>query len=211
MNATNLFSCDSSSAAKTSPQSVNPPLIQSDSKANPPNTVFIQGWMLLAIAVSIFVPKNSKLLWFLRAHFNRNKDSKYENINQSIQTLFYLYFRTESGKYASYCANALEKCVVNGARSAKPSRMEVLSILLKNPHHHSLPHAVPVHMLNGTYHVVGFDGSTTISEFLQTLNLDIGCRGIELSGFTIFSDDPIEKNMDHCLSQKDKVNKYRIC
>jgi len=188
MNASNLFSCDSSSTAKTSPQSVNPPLIQSDSKANPPNTVFIQGWMLLAIAVSIFVPKNSKLLWFLRAHFNRNKDSK-----------------TESGKYASYCANALEKCVVNGARTAKPSRMEVLSILLKNPHHHSLPHAVPVHMLNGTYNVVGFDGSTTISEFLQTLNLDIGCRGIELSGFTIFSDDPIEKNMDHCLSQEDKV------
>eukprot|EP00092_Neocalanus_flemingeri_P001971 GFUD01002103.1.p1 GENE.GFUD01002103.1~~GFUD01002103.1.p1 ORF type:complete len:1505 (+),score=292.95 GFUD01002103.1:136-4515(+) len=188
MNATNLFSCDSSSTAKTSPQSVNPPLIQSDSKANPPNTVFIQGWMLLAIAVSIFVPKNSKLLWFLRTHFNRNKDSK-----------------TETGKYASYCANALEKCVVNGPRTAKPSRMEVLSILLKNPHHHSLPHAVPVHMLNGTYHVVGFDGSTTIAEFLQTLNLDIGCRGIELSGFTIFSDDPIEKNMDHCLSQKDKV------
>jgi len=188
MNATNLFSCDSSSAAKTSPQSVNPPLIQSDSKANPPNTVFIQGWMLLAIAVSIFVPKNSKLLWFLRTHFNRNKDSK-----------------TETGKYASYCANALEKCVVNGPRTAKPSRMEVLSILLKNPHHHSLPHAVPVHVLNGTYHVVGFDGSTTIAEFLQTLNLDIGCRGIELSGFTIFSDDPIEKNMDHCLSQKDKV------
>ena len=95
--------------------------------------------------------------------------------------------------------------MLNGARTAKPSRMEVLSILLKNPHHHSLPHAVPVHMLNGTYHVVGFDGSTTISEFLQTLNLDIGCRGIELSGFTIFSDDPIEKNMDHCLNQKDKV------
>ena len=66
-------------------------------------------------------------------------------------------------------------------------------------------------MLNGTYHVVGFDGSTTIAEFLQTLNLDIGCRGIELSGFTIFSDDPIEKNMDHCLSQKDKVYKYWTC
>ena len=88
--------------------------------------------------------------------------------------------------------------------------MEVLSILLKNPHHHSLPHAVPVHMLNGTYHVVGFDGSTTISEFLQTLDLDIGCRGIELSGFTIFSDDPIEKNMDHCLNQKDKVRHPRV-
>ena len=40
--------------------------------------------------------------------------------------------------------------------------MEVLSILLKNPHHHSLPHAMPVHFANETYQVVGFDGSTTI-------------------------------------------------
>jgi hypothetical protein len=31
--------------------------------------------------------------------------------------------------------------------------MEVLSILLKNPYHHSLPHAIPVHMLNGAYQV----------------------------------------------------------
>jgi hypothetical protein len=31
--------------------------------------------------------------------------------------------------------------------------MEVLSILLKNPYHHSLPHAIPVHMLNGSYQV----------------------------------------------------------
>ena len=31
--------------------------------------------------------------------------------------------------------------------------MEVLSILLKNPYHHSLPHAIPVHFLNGTYQV----------------------------------------------------------
>ena len=122
-----------------------------------------------------------------------------------IELLMSPFFRTETGKYASYCASALEKCVKNGPRSAKPSRMEVLSILLKNPHHHSLPHAVPVHMLNNTYHVVGFDGSTTIAEFLHTLNLDIGCRGIELSGFTIFSDDPIEKNVDHCLNQQDKV------
>jgi hypothetical protein len=32
--------------------------------------------------------------------------------------------------------------------------MEVLSILLKNPHHHSLPHALPVHFLNDTYQVL---------------------------------------------------------
>ena len=29
----------------------------------------------------------------------------------------------------------------------------ILSILLKNPFQHSLPHAIPVHFLNGTYQV----------------------------------------------------------
>ena len=83
--------------------------------------------------------------------------------------------------------------------------VQVLSILLKNPHHHSLPHAVikvfcyhdqnddsyqiysflvldhiyenlqvPVHLLNDTYNVVGFDGSTTIAELLATLCGDLG-------------------------------------
>jgi len=64
-----------------------------------------------------------------------------------------LYFRSECGKYAAYCQRALERTLQNGGREAKPSRMEVLSILLKNPYHHSLPHAIPVHMLNGAYQV----------------------------------------------------------
>ena len=66
--------------------------------------------------------------------------------------------------------------MINGPRQARPSRMEVLSILLKNPHHHSLPHALPVHFANDTYQVVGFDGSTTIAEFLQDLNQEIGMQ-----------------------------------
>ena len=66
--------------------------------------------------------------------------------------------------------------MINGPRQARPSRMEVLSILLKNPHHHSLPHALPVHFANDTYQVVGFDGSTTIAEFLHDLNQEIGMQ-----------------------------------
>lgn len=97
---------------------------------------FVQGWQLLALAVSLFAPRNNKLLWYLRLHLRRNADTK-----------------TEMGKYASYCQRALERTLQNGPREAKPSRMEVLSILLKNPYHHSLPHAIPVHFLNGTYQV----------------------------------------------------------
>lgn len=109
---------------------------------------FVQGWQLLSLAVSLFAPRNNKLLWYLRLHFRRNADTK-----------------TEMGKYASYCQRALERTLQNGPREAKPSRMEVLSILLKNPYHHSLPHAIPVHFLNGTYqvrHLFAFDfGSLT--------------------------------------------------
>ena len=63
--------------------------------------------------------------------------------------------RTETGKYAAYCQRALERSLERGGRQARPSRMEVLSILLKNPYHHSLPHAIPVHFLNNTYQVSG--------------------------------------------------------
>lgn len=31
--------------------------------------------------------------------------------------------------------------------------MEVVSILLRNPFHHSLPFSIPVHFVNGTYQV----------------------------------------------------------
>lgn len=92
----------------------------------------------------------------------------------------------------------------NGGRETKPSRMEVLSILLKNPYHHSLPHAIPVHMMNATYQVISFDGSTTIEEFHSTLAQEIGCRD-STNGFTLFSDDPIEKDLEHYLDPQAKL------
>lgn len=107
-----------------------------DSKSASAPFTFVQGWQLLALTVSLFAPRNNKLLWYLRLHLKRNADTK-----------------TEMGKYASYCQRALERTLQMGPREAKPSRMEVLSILLKNPYHHSLPHAIPVHFLNGTYQV----------------------------------------------------------
>lgn len=37
--------------------------------------------------------------------------------------------------------------------------MEVVSILLRNPFHHSLPFSIPVHFANGTYQVTGLPRS----------------------------------------------------
>ncbi|XP_063217815.1 uncharacterized protein CG43867 isoform X3 [Bacillus rossius redtenbacheri] len=195
-----LFACDSSlgggggsgaanqRGSPTSLQATPPQAPLLDCKTNPPGFVFLQGWQLLALAASLFVPRNSRLLWYLKLHLHRNADSK-----------------SECGKYAAYCERALERTLQNGGREAKPSRMEVLSILLKNPYHHSLPHAIPVHMLNGTYQVVSFDGSTTIEEFLSTLNQEIGCRDVTHSGFTLFSDDPIEKDLEHFIDLQAKL------
>ncbi|CAB3221201.1 unnamed protein product [Arctia plantaginis] len=158
---------------------VQAPLLSVDCKSNPPTYSFVQGWQLLALAVSLFVPRNNRLLWYLKLHLSRHADSK-----------------TECGKYAAYCSRALERTIRNGGREDKPSRMEVLSILLKNPYHHCLPHAIPVHMLNNTYQVISFDGSTTVEEFLSTLSTELGCRESASSGFALFSDDPIEKDLE---------------
>lgn len=61
--------------------------------------------------------------------------------------------RSEIGKYAIYCQRSVDRTVQTGEREAKPSRMEIVSILLRNPYHHSLPFSIPVHFMNGTYHV----------------------------------------------------------
>jgi len=53
--------------------------------------------------------------------------------------------------------------------------------------------------------VVGFDGSTTIEEFLCTLNQETGCRDSKHSGFALFSDDPIEKDLEHFIESQFKV------
>ncbi|KAI5732217.1 hypothetical protein M8J77_023476 [Diaphorina citri] len=184
-----LFTCDAT-GTESPTVAIPPSQIPSvpDSKSNPSPSVFIQGWQLLALAVSLFLPRNKKLLWYLKLHLQRNADTK-----------------TECGKYAAYCERALERTIKNGGREVKPSRMEVLSILLKNPYHHSLPHSIPVHLLNGAYQVTGFDGSTTIEEFLQTLNSEIDCRDSNVSGFALFSDDPIDKNLEHYLEPELKL------
>lgn len=59
--------------------------------------------------------------------------------------------------------------------------------------------------------MVGFDGSTTVEEFLVTLNREIGCRDVSQSGFALFSDDPIEKDEEHWLEPKTKVNERTKC
>ncbi|OPL22022.1 hypothetical protein AM593_03828, partial [Mytilus galloprovincialis] len=107
----------------------------SDSRLNPAANVILQGWQLLSMCVSLFLPKQS-IMWHLRVHLQRHADQ-----------------RSDIGKYAIFCQRALERTILKGIREVRPSRMEVLSILLRNPYHHSQPISIPVHFLNNTYQV----------------------------------------------------------
>ncbi|XP_062325477.1 pleckstrin homology domain-containing family H member 1 [Osmerus eperlanus] len=162
-------------------------LIKQTNRRTPHNYSLTQCWQLLSVCVALFLPQQH-FLWYLRQYLQSHSDP-----------------RTEEGKYAVYCQRSVERTLQNGEREAKPSRMEVLSILLRNPYHHSLPFSIPVHLLNNTYQVVGFDGSTTVEEFLHTLNQRVGMRRPQLSGFALFSDDPSGRDLDHCLLPSAKI------
>uniref|UniRef100_A0A8C2PZF3 Pleckstrin homology domain containing, family H (with MyTH4 domain) member 2 n=1 Tax=Cyprinus carpio TaxID=7962 RepID=A0A8C2PZF3_CYPCA len=146
-----------------------------------------QGWQFLALCVGLFLP-TPPILWYLQVHLKRHGDS-----------------RTEEGKYAIYCQRSLERTQQKGDRQARSSRTEILSILLRNPYHHSLPFSVPVHFLNNTYQVVSFDASTTVEEFQSRLNQDTGMRKTAQSGFSLYSDDPTGKDLEHCLQGNLKI------
>ncbi|XP_064164038.1 pleckstrin homology domain-containing family H member 1 [Anguilla rostrata] len=162
-------------------------LIKQTNCRTPHNYSLTQGWQLLSVCVALFLPQHH-FLWYLREYLQRHADP-----------------RTEVGKYAVYCQRSVERTLQNGEREAKPSRMEILSILLRNPYHHSLPFSIPVHFMNNTYQVVGFDGSTTVEEFLNTLNQKAGMRKPLVSGFALFTDDPSGKDLEHCLQPTVKI------
>ncbi|XP_024152637.1 pleckstrin homology domain-containing family H member 2 isoform X1 [Oryzias melastigma] len=147
----------------------------------------LQGWQFLALCVGLFLPQHP-FLWLLQVHLQKHGDS-----------------RTEVGKYAIYCQRSMERTQQRGGRQARPSRMEILSILLRNPYHHSLPFSVPVHFLNNTYKVVSFDASTTVDEFQCRLNQDTGMRKTGLSGFALYTDDPSGRELEHCVQGGIKI------
>ncbi|NXW59402.1 PKHH1 protein, partial [Eurystomus gularis] len=162
-------------------------LVKQTSCRQPQNHSLIQCWQLLALCAPLFLPQHH-FLWYIKQHFQRHADP-----------------RSEIGKYAIYCQRSVDRTVQAGEREARPSRMEIVSILLRNPYHHSLPFSIPVHFMNGTYQVVGFDGSSTVDEFIQRLNQETGMRKPSHMGFSLFTDDPSGRNLEHCLQGNMKI------
>ncbi|XP_049626252.1 pleckstrin homology domain-containing family H member 1 [Suncus etruscus] len=162
-------------------------LVKQASCRPPQKYSLMQCWQLLALCAPLFLPQHH-FLWYVKQQLQRHADP-----------------RNETGQYATYCQRAVERTLQTGEREARPSRMEVVSILLRNPFHHSLPFSIPVHFANGTYQVVGFDGSSTVDEFLQRLNQEMGMRKSSHSGFALFMDDPSGRDLEHCLQGSIKI------
>ncbi|KAM6171024.1 pleckstrin homology domain-containing family H member 1 [Erethizon dorsatum] len=162
-------------------------LMKQTSCRPPQKYSLMQCWQLLALCAPLFLPQHH-FLWYVKQQLQRHADP-----------------RNETGQYATYCQRAVERTLQTGEREARPSHMEVVSILLRNPFHHSLPFSIPVHFANGTYQVVGFDGSSTVDEFLQRLNQETGMRKSSHSGFALFTDDPSGRDLEHCLQGSVKV------
>ena len=81
-----LFACDTAGSPTVAHVPSIPPTTITNidqCKANPPTYVFLQGWQLLALAVSLFVPKDHKILWYLKCHLRRNSDTKWVIISRS--------------------------------------------------------------------------------------------------------------------------------
>uniref|UniRef100_A0A8C3LFY3 Pleckstrin homology, MyTH4 and FERM domain containing H1 n=1 Tax=Chrysolophus pictus TaxID=9089 RepID=A0A8C3LFY3_CHRPC len=106
-------------------------LVKQTNCRQPQNHSVIQCWQLLALCAPLFLPQHH-FLWYVKQHLQRHADPI---------------------KYAIYCQRSVDRTVQTGEREAKPSRMEIVSILLRNPYHHSLPFSIPVHFMNGTYQI----------------------------------------------------------
>lgn len=94
---------------------------------------------------------NNVFLTEVYPHLNHELQSKLQCLY--ISNTLRKIFRHDMGKYAIFCQRALERTILKGNRDARPSRMEIMSILLRHPYHHSQPISIPVHLMNNTYQV----------------------------------------------------------
>uniref|UniRef100_A0A8C3LFX7 Pleckstrin homology, MyTH4 and FERM domain containing H1 n=1 Tax=Chrysolophus pictus TaxID=9089 RepID=A0A8C3LFX7_CHRPC len=134
-------------------------LVKQTNCRQPQNHSVIQCWQLLALCAPLFLPQHH-FLWYVKQHLQRHADP------------------IKASTYAIYCQRSVDRTVQTGEREAKPSRMEIVSILLRNPYHHSLPFSIPVHFMNGTYQV-RYSGSDNFKEALTSV------RNIKIHLYTI--------------------------
>ena len=157
-------------------------------ESNPPSqSELMQVMQILAIAVALNLPRG-RLRWWLIDHLKKFSNTE-----------------TNMGKYALFTLRAIDRTMANGARDNVPSRTEIMGILLRNPYNYSTPHSLPVTFSDGSYLVVGADGSTTVEEFMATMGRSTSVRHSPASDFYLFTDDPCKPSDLHILEPQRKV------
>ncbi|KJE97607.1 hypothetical protein CAOG_010144 [Capsaspora owczarzaki ATCC 30864] len=160
---------------------------QTNKHPYPNSSLTLQCWHVLAIACGIFLPSR-QFLEYLNTHLTRHGTTK-----------------TESGKFALYCQRCVRRTEANGHRTHRPSRMEVASVILRNPYDHSFPMSIPVLLPGGQQHIVGFDPASTVEEMLNMLNRELRLRPTSMTGFALFCRDPIHTNIDRSLKASTSI------
>lgn len=155
----------------------------------PSSALAAQCWQLLTLCIPVFLP-TLFFRRFLVLHLERHASPD-----------------SETGKYALYGLRCLDRFNENGGRSFPPSRVEILSVITRNPHAHEQSMSIPVHLSPGSHYLAGFDPSTTVYEFLEGINTALGLRPIHDSGFALYSNDPqfVESSVEHSLRNSDKL------
>lgn len=182
------MSCHTSSAKDKNDSASSEDMNNNQYKVPPSQSELVQVMQIIAVAVSLNLP-SGRIRWWLIDHLKKFADPQ-----------------TKIGKYALYTLKAIDRTILNGPRDNIPSRTEIMSILLRNPYDHSNPHSLPVNFTDGSYLVIGADGSTTVEEFMNSMTKDINIRHSLVSDFYLFSDDPsgLSKEL-HILEPKRKV------
>ncbi|VDN28764.1 unnamed protein product [Gongylonema pulchrum] len=148
----------------------------------------IQAWKLMALAAPLFAPRHYSLLWLVRRHIEKWSAK-----------------RCDEGKFAMYCSRALNRCLKVGGRTEGPSKLETISILVRDPTLTNMPHSIPVLLPTNEYHVIDFDGSTDIGACLSTLCVKCGLRPALLSGYALYVEDPVQPDRYLLLKNKQKL------
>lgn len=104
-----------------------------------------------------------------------------------------------------YCERALNRCLKEGDRLEGPSKLEVISILTRDPTSTKMPHSMPVLLPTGNFYVIDFDGSTDIGDCLSVLCVQCGLRPALLSGYALYIEDVMEEGSYVLLKGKQKV------
>ncbi|VDK87450.1 unnamed protein product [Onchocerca ochengi] len=148
----------------------------------------IQAWKLMALTTPLFTPRQYSLLWLLRRHIERWSEK-----------------RCDEGNFALYCLRAFNRCLKARGRTERPSKLEAISILTRDPTSTNMPHSIPVLLPTNEYQIIDFDGSTLIGDCLSTLCMKCGLRPALLSGYALYVEDPLERNSYLLLKDKQKL------